>query len=121
MRLKELLPLIECSNVNVYEKGKYRLSTFIATMNPKKNKGYIADELLNREFDSILIGCNQSFRVFVRDEEIEELKVKILKDSLVSIEDKYTDLAQRIDYREKEIHRMEYFVNELKWALGERK
>lgn len=49
-----------------------------------------------------------------RDEEIEELKAKILKDSLVSIEDKYTDLVQRIDHREKEIHRMEYFMNELK-------
>ena len=39
-----------------------------------------------------------------RDKELEELKAKILKDSLVSIEDKYTDLAQRIDHREKEIY-----------------
>ena len=49
-----------------------------------------------------------------RDKELDELKDKILKDSLVSIEDKYTYLAQRIDHREKEIHRMEYFMNELK-------
>ena len=49
-----------------------------------------------------------------RDKELDELKDKILKDSLVSIEYKYTDLAQRIDHREKEIHRMEYFMNELK-------
>lgn len=69
MRLKELLPFIDCSIVNVYEKGKHRPSIFITTMNPKKNKGYITDELLNREVDSISIGYNQSFtfRVFVRE------------------------------------------------------
>lgn len=43
-------------------------------MNPKKNKGYISDDLLNREVDSISIGYNQSFtfRVFVREKKEEE-------------------------------------------------
>lgn len=72
MRLKELLPFIDFSIVNVYEKRKHGPSTFITTMNPKKNKGYIADELLNREVDSISIGCNQLFRVFVKKEDEAE-------------------------------------------------
>lgn len=65
MRLKELLPLIECSNVNVYEKGKYRLSTFIVTMNPKKNKECISNNLLDREIYSISISYNHEFNIYV--------------------------------------------------------
>lgn len=75
MMLKELVPFIDCSIVHVYEKRKHRLPTFITMMNPKKNKGYISDDLLNREVDSISIGYNQSFtfRVFVKKEdEVEE-------------------------------------------------
>ena len=74
MRLKELLPFIDCSIVNVYEKRKHRPSTFITTMNQKKNKGYISDDLLNREVDSISIVYKQSFtiRVFVREKKEEE-------------------------------------------------
>lgn len=74
MILKELIPFIDCSIVHVYEKRKHRLPTFITMMNPKKNKGYISDDLLNREVDSISIGYKQSFtfRVFVREKKEEE-------------------------------------------------
>lgn len=74
MMLKELVPFIDCSIVHVYEKRKYRPPTLITMMNPKKNKGYISDDLLNREVDSISIGYDQSFtfRVFVRGKKEEE-------------------------------------------------
>lgn len=72
--------------------------------------------MIEERLDELIIVYQERIRMEnkFRDEELEELKAKILKDSLVSIEDKYTDLAQRIDNREKEIHRMEYFMNELK-------
>lgn len=68
------------------------------------------------KIDELIIVYQERIRMEnkFRDKELDELKDKILKDSLVSIEDKYTDLAQRIDHHEKEIHRMEYFINELK-------
>lgn len=48
-------------------------------MNPKKNKGYISDDLLNREVDSISIGYNQSFtfRVFVREKKRRKKMAKL--------------------------------------------
>lgn len=72
--------------------------------------------MIEERIDELIIVYQERIRMEnkFRDKELDELKDKILKDSLVSIEDKYTDLAQRIDHREKEIHRMEYFVNELK-------
>lgn len=72
--------------------------------------------MIEERIDELIIAYQERIRMEnkFRDEELEELKAKILKDSLVSIEDKYTDLAKRIDNREKEIHRMEYFMNELK-------
>lgn len=72
--------------------------------------------MIEERIDELIIVYQERIRMEnkFRDEELEELKTKILKDSLVSIEDKYTDLAKRIDNREKEIHRMEYCVNELK-------
>jgi hypothetical protein len=72
--------------------------------------------MIEKRIDELIIVYQERIRMEnkFRDEELEELKAKILKDSLVSIEDKYTDLAKKIDYREKEIHRMEYFINELK-------
>lgn len=78
--------------------------------------------MIEERIDELIIVYQERIRMEnkFRDEELEVLKDKILKDSLVSIEDKYTDLAKKIDYREKEIHRMEYIVNELKWVLGER-
>lgn len=79
--------------------------------------------MIEERIDELIIVYQERIRMEnkFRDEELDVLKDKILKDSLVSIEDKYTDLAKKIDYREKEIHRMEYIVNELKWVLGERK
>lgn len=74
MTLRELFPLIDCSIVNIYEKRKHRLPTFIATINPKKDTGYISVDLLNKEVHSISIGCNQSFRVFVRDKKDEDVE-----------------------------------------------
>ena len=72
--------------------------------------------MIEERIDELIIVYEERIRMEIkfRDEELDELKTKILKDSLVSIEDKYTDLAQRIDHSEKEIHRMEYFMNELK-------
>ena len=72
--------------------------------------------MIEERSDELIIAYQERIRIEnkFRDEELEELKAKILKDSLVSIEDKYTYLAQRIDHREKEIHRMQYFMNELK-------
>lgn len=72
--------------------------------------------MIEERIDELIIVYQERIRMEnkFRDEELEELKAKILKDSLVSIEDKYTDLSKKIDNREKEIHRMEYFVNELK-------
>ena len=49
-----------------------------------------------------------------RDKDIQEMKRIISTDSLTSIEGRYSQLAKRIDDREINIHRMEYFVNELK-------
>lgn len=78
--------------------------------------------MIEERIDELIIVYQERIRMEnkFRDEELDVLKDKILKDSLVSIEDKYTDLDKKIDYREKEIHRMEYIVNELKWVLGER-
>lgn len=38
MKLIELLPLIERSTVNVYEKRRYGPSKFIVLINPKKQR-----------------------------------------------------------------------------------
>lgn len=75
MKLIELLPLIDCSIVNVYEKREHRLPTFIVAINPKKDTGYISDDLLNKKIHSISIGSNQLFRVFVRDKKDEDVEV----------------------------------------------
>lgn len=65
MKLIELLPLIKCSEVNVYEKRRYGPPRFIVLINPKKNKGCISDDLLDREIYSISISYNHGFRIFV--------------------------------------------------------
>ena len=59
--------------------------------------------MIEERIDELIIAYQERIRMEnkFRDEELEELKAKILKDSLVSIEDKYTDLAKRIDHREK--------------------
>ena len=69
MKLIELLPLIEGYTVELYEKRKYGPSRFIALINPKKNKKYISDDLLDREIYSISISCNRNFRIYVCNKE----------------------------------------------------
>ena len=75
MKLIELLPLIERSTVNVYEKRKYGPPRFIVLINPKKNKGCISDDLLEREIYSISNNYNRGFQIILceeKDEDVEE-------------------------------------------------
>lgn len=73
MELKELLPLIECSTVNVYEKRKYRPSRFIALINPKTNKRCISDDLLDREIYSISVMYDGRLSIYVCNKKDEKL------------------------------------------------
>lgn len=66
------------------------------------------DDLIHVYRDRIRVETN------IRDMEIADMKRILNQDVYIGMEDKYTDLAQRIDHCEKEIHRMEYFINELK-------
>lgn len=72
MKLIELLPLIECSTVNIYEKRKYRPSKFIVLINPKTNKKCISDDLLDREIYSISISYRDRFNIYVCDKKADE-------------------------------------------------
>lgn len=84
MKLIELLPLIECSTVIICEKRKYKPSRSIVLINPKKNKGCISDDLLDKEIHSISIGYNHDFRIFVcNKKEDEELAKKAVSIGLV--------------------------------------
>lgn len=76
MKLIELLPLIKCSEVNVYEKRRYGPPRFIVLINPKKNKGCISDDLLDREIYSISISYNHGFRIFVCNKKDDEELIK---------------------------------------------
>lgn len=76
MTLKELLPLIEGYTVDLYEKRKYMPSRFITLINPKKNKKYISDDLLDREIYSISISCNRNFRIYVCNKKADEEFIK---------------------------------------------
>lgn len=76
MKLIELFPLIEWPKVNIYEKRKYMPSIFIASVNPKKNKGCISDDLLDRDIYSISISYNHDFRIFVCNKKDDEELVK---------------------------------------------
>ncbi len=76
MKLIELLPLIEHSIVNVYEKRKYRPSRFIVLINPKTNKGCISDDLLDREIYSISVGYSSKFNIYVCNKKDDEELVK---------------------------------------------
>jgi hypothetical protein len=74
MTLKELLPLINETHVAIYEK-KTVAYRFVVIMNPKKDKGCISDELLEREIDSISHTCNRAFQIILckeKDDEVEE-------------------------------------------------
>lgn len=76
MKLIELLPLIDHSVVNVYEKRKHRPSMFIVTINPKKNKGCISNNLLDREIYSISISYNREFNIYVCNKKTDEEFIK---------------------------------------------
>lgn len=76
MKLIELLSLIEWPKVNVYEKRKYMPSIFIVSINPKKNKGCISNDLLDREIYSISISYNSEFNVYVCNKKDDEELVK---------------------------------------------
>ena len=76
MKLIELLPLIEWPKVNVYEKRKYIPSIFIASVNPKKNKECISNNLLDREIYSISISYNREFNIYVCNKNADEEFIK---------------------------------------------
>lgn len=76
MKLIELLPLIEHSTVVIYEKRKYMPSIFIVSINPKKNKGCISNDLLDREIYSISVGYSSKFNIYVCNKKDDEELVK---------------------------------------------
>lgn len=76
MKLIELFPLIEWPKVNIYEKRKYMPSIFIASVNPKKNKECISNDLLDREIYSISISYNREFNIYVRNNKDDEELIK---------------------------------------------
>lgn len=85
MKLIELLPLIERSTVNVYEKRRYGPPKFIVLINPKKNKGCVSDDLLDREIYSISIGYSSKFNICVcNKKDDEELVDFAISQSLVN-------------------------------------
>lgn len=77
--------------------------------------------MIEERIDGLIVVYQEKIRIEkeFRDKDIQEMKRIILTDSLTSIEGRYSQLAKRIDDRGINIHRMEYIVNELKWALGE--
>ena len=75
MKLIELLPLIKCSEVNVYEKRKYGPPRFIVLVNPKTNKGCISEDLLDRDICSISISYRDSFNICVCNKKDDEVEV----------------------------------------------
>jgi hypothetical protein len=76
MKLIELLPLIVCNTVNIYEKRKYKPSRFILSINPKTNKGCISDDLLDREIYSISVAYGGRFIIYVCNKKDDEELVK---------------------------------------------
>lgn len=72
--------------------------------------------MIEERIDELISTYQERIRIEnkFRDSELDELKTRILKDSLSSIEDKYIGLARRIDNRGKRINMMECFVIELK-------
>ena len=74
MKLIELLPLIENSTVNIYEKRKYGQPRFIVLINPAKNKGCISDDLLEREIYSIYNSYNHGLKIMICKEKDDEEK-----------------------------------------------
>lgn len=96
MKLIELLPLIECPTVNIYEQRRYRPPRFIALINPKKYKGCISNNLLDREIYSISISYNSKFNICVCNKKDDEELVKKAA-SIGLIEDIYNDDSNEED------------------------
>ena len=96
MKLIELLPLIECSTVNVYEKRRYGPPRFIVLINPKKIKGCISDDLLDREIYSISISYNRGFNIYVCNKKDDEELIKKAA-SIGLIEDVNNDYSNEED------------------------
>lgn len=72
--------------------------------------------MIQERVDGLIVVYQEKIRIEkkFRDKDIQEMKRIISTDSLTSIEGRYSQLAKRIDDREINIHRMEYFMNELK-------
>lgn len=72
--------------------------------------------MIEERIDGLIVVYQEKIRIEkkFRNKDIQEMKRIISTDSLTSIEGRYSQLAKRIDDREINIHRMEYFVNELK-------
>lgn len=77
--------------------------------------------MIEERIDGLIVVYQEKIRIEkeFRDKDIQEMKRIISTDSLTSIEGRYSQLAKRIDDREINIHRMEYFVNELKFIKKE--
>lgn len=77
--------------------------------------------MIEERIDELIIAYQERIRIEkkFRDKDIQEMKRIISTDSLISIEGRYSQLAKRIDDREINIHRMEYFMNELKFIKKE--
>lgn len=96
MKLIELLPLIENSTVNIYEKRRYRPPRFIVLINPKKYKGCISDDLLDMDIRSIS-GCyNSKFNIYVCNKKDDEELIKKAA-SIGLIEDVNNDDSNKED------------------------
>lgn len=71
--LKELLPLISETHVEIYEKRVFGYR-FVMIMNPRKNKESISNKLLEREIYSISNSYNWGFQIILckeKDDEVE--------------------------------------------------
>ena len=88
---------------------------FLIEYNKENYKGRRI-KMIEEIVDGLIVVYQEKIRIEkeFRDKDIQEMKRIISTDSLTSIEGRYSQLAKRIDDREINIHRMEYFVNELK-------
>lgn len=88
---------------------------FLIEYNKENYKGRRI-KMIEERIDGLIVVYQEKIRIEkeFRDKDIQEMKRIISTDSLTSIEGRYSQLAKRIDDREINIHRMEYFVNELK-------
>ncbi len=104
MKLIELLPLIACNTVDIYEKRKYRPSRFIVLINPKKIKRYISDDLLDREIHSIslMYGGRLSIHVCSKkdDKELVEKAASIGLIEDVNNDDSDTEYGDKFESKE---------------------